>query len=55
MNNNKNKNPVGHQKTPFYIDLGMLKIFLNKCKKSKYQKYTQNSRKIIANHTVEVI
>ena len=31
------------------------RIFLNKCKKSKLQKYTQNSRKINANHIAEVI
>ena len=34
---------------------GMLKIFLNKRKKSKLQKDTRNSRKINTNHTAEVI
>ena len=42
---------------PLYKDSGvsMLKISSNKRKISKYQKYTQNSRKINANHTAEVI
>ena len=30
-------------------------IFLNKCKKSKLQKYPQNCQKINANHITEVI
>ena len=58
MNSNKNnKNPIGHLKMPLYEDSGvsMLKISPNKRKKSKYQKYTQNSRKINANYTSEVI
>ena len=47
MNNKNNKNPVCHLKYPLYKDsvMVMLKIFLNKCKKFKLQKYTQTNKK----------
>ena len=54
MNNKNNKNPVCHLKHPLFKDSGvdLLITCLNKYKKLKLKKYTQNSRKI--DETIEL-